>query len=53
MNRGFSLIEIIVYMGLLSLLILGIFSTTTSPIYDKPQFQESDYELLIKNFHEE
>lgn len=52
MNKGLSLVEIIVYMALLSLLMLGIFSTISSPIYDKPMYGEGDYQLLIENYHE-
>ena len=51
-NTGLSLVEIIVYMGLLSLLMLGIFSTISSPIYDRPLYTDEDYQLLIENYHE-
>ena len=56
MNKGFSLIEIIVYTGLLSLLMVGVFSSTLSYVYDsmnKPTFTTDHYEQLIENYHEE
>jgi len=55
-NKGFSLIEIIVYISLLSLLMIGIFSSILSFVYSsmsRPTFSERDYELLIKNYHEQ
>lgn len=54
-NKGFSLIEIIVYVSLLSLLMVGIFSSILSFVYSsmsKPVISDGDYELLIKNYHE-
>lgn len=55
MNKGFSLMEIILYISLLSILIIGISSTIISTIQSKESvkpFSESDYLLLISNFHE-
>lgn len=53
MNKGFSLIEIIIYISLLSILLLGVFSSVMSLTYiKKPQINQSDYELLIENYHE-
>jgi len=55
MNKGFSLIEIIIYITLLSLLILGVFSSVFGWVYkgmEKPVFTEQDYQKLIKNIYE-
>jgi prepilin-type N-terminal cleavage/methylation domain-containing protein len=55
MNKGFSLIEIVVYISLLSILMTGIFSFTLSSIYikiKKPSFTELDYQELNQNYHE-
>ncbi|HEY9583759.1 MAG TPA: prepilin-type N-terminal cleavage/methylation domain-containing protein [Candidatus Paceibacterota bacterium] len=55
MNKGFSLIEIIIYIALLSLLLLGVFSSVLGWVYksmEKPVFSDGDYQILIKNFHE-
>ncbi len=56
MNKGFSLIEVVMYISLLSLLIVGVFSSLLSSIYftqKTPVFVKENYDLLIKNFHEE
>ena len=54
-NKGFSLIETILYTTLLSFIMLGIFSTIISnlqyQINFKP-FSNNDYLELIKNYHE-
>lgn len=55
MNRGFSLIEIIVYIALLALLIVGVSSSILSFVYssmNRPAFSVENYELLIENYHE-
>ncbi len=55
MNKAFSLIEIIVYISLLSLLLIGVFSSVLGSVYmgmNNKSFTEGDYEELIKNFHE-
>lgn len=55
MNKGFSLIEVIVYTGLLSMLIVGVFSSVLSFVYmsvEKETVKDEDYELLIENYHE-
>ncbi len=53
MNKGFSLIETIVYVSLLAIIIIGVFSSLMSSIYTKkPLITKDDYELLIENFHE-
>ncbi|MEK7213591.1 MAG: prepilin-type N-terminal cleavage/methylation domain-containing protein [Patescibacteria group bacterium] len=53
MKKGFSLIETIVYVSLLSLLLLGVFSSILSFTYSKKeQINQNDYELLIENYHE-
>lgn len=55
MNKGFSLIEIIMYISLLSLLTIGVFSSVLSSVNSqikRPVFIDADYQLLIKNFHE-
>ena len=55
MNKGFTLIETILYIGLLSALTLGIFSSIMGTIYlqqKKPILREEDYKILIRNFHD-
>ncbi len=55
LNLGFSLIEIILYVSLLSLMMLGIFSTLISSIQLKnlaKTISDEDYKLLVSNFHE-
>lgn len=55
MNKGFSLIEIIVYISLLSLLMIGVFSSVLSYVYSamkRPTLTAEHYELLIENYHE-
>lgn len=55
MNKGFSLIEIVVYISLLSILMIGVFSSVLSSIYTKmkkPSFTETHYQELIQNYHE-
>lgn len=55
MNKGFSLIEIIVYIGLLSLLMIGVFYSATGLTFESMKstpFSEDNYKLLIKNLHE-
>ena len=54
MNKGFSLIEIIMYISLLSILIIGVFSLILSSFYNqagKSPIKSVDYEILIKNYH--
>lgn len=53
MKNGFSLIETIVYISLLSLLLLGVFSSILSFTYSKRELiDQNDYEFLIENYHE-
>lgn len=55
MNRGFTLIETILYISLLSVLMWGIFSSIMGIIYlqqKKPILREEDYKILIRNFHD-
>lgn len=55
MNKGFSLLEIIVYITLSSILMIGVFSSVFGSInmqIKRPTFTPSDYQLLISNFHE-
>lgn len=55
MNKGFTLIETIIYIGLISILMIGVFSLVMNYVYssqNKSSFSEKDYEMLIKNFHE-
>ncbi len=55
MKKGFTLIELIVYISLLSLLSLGIVSMSMSFLhfsFDIRSFSISDYELLYKNMYE-
>lgn len=54
MNKGFSLIETILYVSLLSLILVGIFSSILSYMHSKEvttPFSEEDYQLLISNYH--
>lgn len=54
-NKGFSLIEVIVYIFLLSVLMIGVFSSTFGSIHyfsKKPNLTDKDYQMLIKNDHE-
>ena len=56
MNRGFSLLEIIIYVSLLSLLMIGVFSSILSSMHSmmkKPTLSEENYLFLIENYHEE
>jgi type II secretory pathway component PulJ len=55
MNKGFSLIETILYISLLSMLILGVFSSIVGNLYTqqkRPILKDEDYKILIKNFHD-
>ena len=54
-SKGFSLIEIILYITLLSFIILGIFSLLFSHIQssiNKPVFSDEDYKLLNENLYD-
>ncbi|MDQ5893665.1 MAG: hypothetical protein QG640_677 [Patescibacteria group bacterium] len=56
MNKGFTLIEIIIYVSLLSLLMMSIFSSATAFVYNsmnQPAITPVNYELLIENYHED
>jgi hypothetical protein len=55
MNKGFLLIETILYISLLSMLILGVFSSIVGTLYTqqkRPILKDEDYKILIKNFHD-
>lgn len=55
MNKGFSLIEVIVYISLLSVLMIGIFSSLLGYVYGQMKrdtFKTENYQLLIKSFYE-
>jgi type II secretory pathway pseudopilin PulG len=55
MNKGFTLIETILYVSLLSMLVLGVFSSIIGVMYTqqkRPILKDEDYKMLIKNFHE-
>jgi type II secretory pathway pseudopilin PulG len=55
MNRGMTLIETIIYISLLSILILGVFSSimfSISNMNKDVNFSEDNYDLLIQNFYE-
>jgi type II secretory pathway pseudopilin PulG len=55
MNKGFTLIETIIYIGLISILTIGVFSLVMNYVYtnqNKSSFSDNDYEMLIKNLHE-
>lgn len=54
-NQGFTLIETILYTALLSIIMLGIFSSIMNFLQFKinsKAFSEEEYDLLIINFHE-
>ena len=56
MKKGFSLIETVLYITLLSLILLGIFSSLLLYLQSKisrEAISEGNYESLIANFHEE
>lgn len=55
MSKGLTLVETIIYISLLSILVVGIFSSVFSEIYmstNKPKISDTDYQNLIENFHE-
>ncbi len=55
MQKGFSLIEIIVYLSILSILMVGVFSSVLSYAYEQNSrsvIDEEDYKMLLKNFHD-
>ena len=55
MNKGFTLVEIIIYIALVSILMVGVFSLALDFIYSgsgKSEFTEGDYKALIENYHE-
>ena len=55
MKRGFTLIETIIYISLLSIILTGIFLSLFGFLHSRINdrgISESDYELLISNFHE-
>lgn len=55
MNKGFTLIETIIYTCLLSVIITGIFSSILFFINNNIEnsgFSDEDYKELILNYHE-
>lgn len=55
-KRGFTLIETIIYISILTIVISGLFMTITSILNNKSNrnyISNGDYEKLIRNFHEE
>ncbi len=55
MNKGFTLIETIVYLSLFSIVMFGIFIIINNDLnfkLNKRDFSIENYEMLIKNFHE-
>ncbi len=55
MQKGFTLIETIIYIALLSIILSGIFSSLFGFLNSKintRDISQSDYELLISNFYE-
>ncbi len=55
-KRGFTLIETIIYISILTIVISGLFMTITSILNSKSNrnyISNGDYEKLIRNFHEE
>ncbi len=52
--HGFTLIEIILYISLLSILMIGVFSFILPSFYigmKKPTFSDEYHQLLIKSYH--
>jgi type II secretory pathway pseudopilin PulG len=55
MKKGFSILELIVYISLVSVLMTGVFSLVLSYVRsgtNHSDFTDADYEKLIKNYHE-
>jgi prepilin-type N-terminal cleavage/methylation domain-containing protein len=55
MTKGFTLIETIIYVALLSVILTGTFSSLFGFLRSQlttPAISVGDYELLISNFHE-
>lgn len=55
LEKGFTLIELILYISLLSIFLIGVFSSVLLWIEQSERsknFSEVDYQLLIRNFHE-
>lgn len=55
-KKGFTLIETILYISLLSFIMIGIFSNMLFYMQAssyRPRFTDNDYQILISNFHEE
>jgi type II secretory pathway pseudopilin PulG len=51
--KGFTLIETILYIGILSMVIFGIYFSLINLINSQDNsISENDYKNLIKNFHE-
>ncbi len=53
-NKGFTLIEIIIYISLLSIVIMGFFATVMGMMNDNSSsnhISPTDYEKLIKYYH--
>ncbi|MEK7463527.1 MAG: prepilin-type N-terminal cleavage/methylation domain-containing protein [Patescibacteria group bacterium] len=56
MNKGFTLLETIIYVSLLSILMMGVFSSIITPAYDsmkRTAVTPENYQHLIENYHEE
>jgi len=54
MNRGFTLIETVIYISLVSILMVGVFSLVLDFIYSSSggeDFTEMNYQMLIEDFH--
>lgn len=53
-NKGFTILELIIYIALISILMIGVFSLIMDYVLsssNKPEIKETDYQLLIENFH--
>ena len=53
-NKGFTILELIIYIALISILMIGVSSLIMDYVLsssNKPEIKETDYQLLIENFH--
>jgi type II secretory pathway pseudopilin PulG len=55
MNKGFTLIETMLYVTLLSFIMMGVFSSLfiyLNSAINQPLFSKDDYSLLIESYYE-
>jgi|GEM_PF-3403471 len=50
--RGNTLIETLIYIALLSLLMVGVFSSIHMILYTEGRVEEQDEALLLKNYQD-